>query len=81
MDCFLPGWYPYVDVVVGLAWSEDLRGYVNDSIATGKASHAGQVKGDDPDQKGCPGLPGRGLGVRPTPTPKTFMSRKPQRSF
>jgi len=67
--------------VVGIAWSEDPGGYVKDSIATGKASHAGQVKGDDPNQKGYPDLPGWGLGVRPPSTPKTFMSRKPQRWF
>jgi hypothetical protein len=52
MDYFFPECYPYFDVVVGLAWSEDPGGYVNDTIATGKASHAGEVKGDDPDQKG-----------------------------
>ena len=26
--------------------------------ATGRVSHAGQVKGDDPDEKGYPGPPG-----------------------
>jgi hypothetical protein len=31
--------------------------------ATGRASHAIQVKGDDPDKKGYPGTPGRGFGV------------------
>jgi hypothetical protein len=29
--------------------------------ATGRASHARQVKGDDPDKKGYPGPPGGGL--------------------
>jgi hypothetical protein len=33
------------------------------AYATGRASHAGQVKGDDPDKKGCPGPPGLGFGV------------------
>jgi hypothetical protein len=30
---------------------------------TGRASHARQVKGDDPGQKGYPGPPGWGFGV------------------
>jgi hypothetical protein len=30
--------------------------------ATGRTSHARQVKGDDPDKKGCPG-PGWGFGM------------------
>jgi hypothetical protein len=33
------------------------------AYATGRASHARQVKGDDPDEKGYPGPPGWGLGV------------------
>ena len=33
------------------------------AYATGRASHARQVKGDDPDKKGYPGPPGWGLGV------------------
>jgi hypothetical protein len=31
--------------------------------ATGRASHARQVKGDDPDKKGYPGPPDLGFGV------------------
>ena len=78
MDSFLPGFYPYFEVVVGLPWSGDPKGYVNDSVATEKTSHAGQTKGDNPDQKGYPCLPGWGLGVRPTTsTRKNFVSRKP----
>ena len=34
------------------------------AYATGRASHARQVKGDDPDKKGYPGPPGWGLGMR-----------------
>jgi hypothetical protein len=37
--------------------------------ATGRASHARQVKGDDLDKKGYPGHPGWGLGVRLTTPP------------
>jgi hypothetical protein len=33
------------------------------ACATGRASHARQVKGDDPDKKGYPGLPGWGFGL------------------
>jgi len=33
------------------------------AYATASASHARHVKGDDPDEKGYPGLPGWGLGV------------------
>jgi hypothetical protein len=33
------------------------------AYASGRASHARQVKGDDPDKKGYPGPPGWGFGV------------------
>jgi hypothetical protein len=33
------------------------------AYATGRASHARQVKGDDPDKEGYPGPPGWGFGV------------------
>jgi hypothetical protein len=33
------------------------------AYATGRASHARRDKGDDPDQLGYPGPPGRGGGV------------------
>jgi hypothetical protein len=39
------------------------------AYATGRASHARQVKDDDPDKKGYPGPPGWGLGVRLTTSP------------
>jgi hypothetical protein len=39
------------------------------ACATGRASLARQVKGDDPDKKGYPGPPGWGLGVRLTIPP------------
>ena len=32
---------------VGFAWSEDLERYGSSSIATGRAPHSGEVKGDD----------------------------------
>jgi len=43
--------------------------YAGSSIATGRASHARQVKGYDPDKNGYPGPPGWGLGMRLTPSP------------
>jgi hypothetical protein len=41
--------YPYFDVVVGLARSNYPESYAGGSVATGRVSLAGQVKGDDPD--------------------------------
>jgi hypothetical protein len=49
------------------------------AYVTGRVSHARQVKGDDPDKKGYPGLPGWGLGMRlTTPPHKKVLVRKPQ---
>jgi hypothetical protein len=62
--------YRYFDVVVGLAWSYDPEGYAGGSVAAGRVSHDGQVKGDDPDKKGYPGPPGLGLGVELTAPPR-----------
>jgi hypothetical protein len=47
-----PRWYPYFDVVVGLAWSYDPESYAGRSVAAGWVSHDGEIKGDDPDKKG-----------------------------
>jgi hypothetical protein len=44
-------------------WSYDPESYAVGSVATGRVSHAGEVKGDDPDKEGYPGPPGWGLGV------------------
>jgi hypothetical protein len=56
-----PRRYPYFDIVVGLAWSYDPESYACGSVAAGRVSLAGQVKGDDPDKKGYPGAPGWGV--------------------
>jgi len=40
-----------------------LRAMLAVVYATGKASHAREVKSDDPDKKGYPGPPGWGFGV------------------
>jgi len=39
------------------------------ALATGRATLAGQVEGDDPDERGYPGPPDWGLGVRLTTSP------------
>jgi len=46
-----------------------LRAMLAVVYATGRASHARQVKGDDPDKKGCPGPPGWEFGVGLTTPP------------
>jgi hypothetical protein len=61
--------YPYFDVVVGLVLSNDPESYAGGSVATDRASHARQVKGDDPDKKGYRGPPGCGWGVGLTTPP------------
>jgi len=64
---YAPRRYPYFDVVVGIVRSHDSESYAGGSYPTGRASHARQVKGDDPDKKGYPGPPGWGFGVGLTP--------------
>jgi hypothetical protein len=55
-----PQTHPYFDVVVGFVWTNDPNSYAGGSVATGRASHARQVKGDDPDKRGCLDPPGWG---------------------
>ena len=48
------------------------------ALATGRATLPGQVKGDGPDERGYPGPPGWGLGVRLTTSPhKKLIVTKP----
>jgi hypothetical protein len=54
-------------VVVGLAWSNDLDSHAGSSAATGRAFHAGQVKGDDPEKKRYPGPSGWAWGLTTYP--------------
>jgi len=39
---------------VGLLWSNNSKSYANGRVATGRVFLAGQVKGDDQEQKGYP---------------------------
>jgi len=53
-------------------WPNDLENYAGGSVATGRASRAGQVKGDDSDKKRCPNPPGLGVGLT-TPPRKNYV--------
>ena len=65
--------------MVGLAWSSDPESCAGSSDATGMASRARRVKGDDPDKKGYPAPPGSGLGVklRSSPVKLMFVEKLP----
>jgi hypothetical protein len=58
------------------------KSYSGGSTATGRGTHAGQVKGDDPDENGYPDPPGWGLDRQPQPATFGFVSKpqlKPQK--
>jgi hypothetical protein len=50
----------YIKRLFWLAWSYDSERYAGGSVAAGRVSHAGQVKGDDPDKKEYPDPSGWG---------------------
>jgi len=59
---------------VWLVGSNDHESYVAINVATGRVTLVGQIKGADPDRKGCPGPRCRGLGVGlRTPACKTWI--------
>ena len=62
-------------------WSNDPETYGGGSIATGRASHARHVQGDDPDKKGYPGPPcwGFGVGLTTPPSKKLIVTKVEQR--
>ena len=54
-----------------LAWCNDPESYASGSVAAGRATLAGQVKGEHPDKERNTGPPGWGLGRwASTPSPK-----------
>jgi hypothetical protein len=59
-----PGWE-------GLRGQMILRATPAEALATDRVTLAGQVEGDGPDERGYPGPPGWGLGVRLTTSPRT----------
>jgi hypothetical protein len=59
-----------------------LRAMLAVAYATGRASHARQVKGDDPGKKGYPGPPGWGFGLGlTTPHSKKRVTKVEQRRY
>jgi len=59
-----------------LAWCNDPERYAGGSVATGRATPAGQVKGEHPDKERYTGPPGWGLGrwaSTPSPWKKTHI--------
>ena len=61
--------YPYFEIMIGFAWSNDPESYAGGNVATSRAAHVGQVEGDDPDKKGCPSSLRWVLGVGLTTPP------------
>jgi hypothetical protein len=59
-----------------------LRAMLAVAYATGRAFHAKQVKGDDPDKKGYPGPPGWeiGLGLTNPHSKKLIITEVEQRN-
>jgi len=53
-----PPRYQYFYRVVGTVWSNDPESYAGSSNATGRTSHARQLKTDQPDTKEHSGTPG-----------------------
>jgi hypothetical protein len=56
-------WCLHLIVVVGFECPRDPESYVGGSVATGRVTHAGQVKGWEPDEEGYPDPANWGLGV------------------
>lgn len=55
---------------MGFEWSEDPEGNPGSSVENGRVSNVGQVKGDDPKEKGYSDPSGWGMGVGPTASPR-----------
>ena len=75
-----PPWRRHYCRVRRLAWCNDPESYADVSVATGRATLAGQVKEGHPDKERYPGPPGWGLGVLLENAPlKKFIAAKVQR--
>jgi hypothetical protein len=68
--------YPCFDVGVEIVWSYVSDSYAGGSVATGRACHARQIKGDDIGKKGFPVRPFWGLVVRLTSSHKICTDKK-----
>jgi len=56
---------------MGLVWSDDLESYAGGSVATGRASFARQVKGDDLTKRDIPAFE-VGVGLKTPPHKNMF---------
>jgi hypothetical protein len=65
-------------IYVTLAIQSDPESHGGNSVASGRASRARQVKGVDPEKRGYPVPPGSGLGVELT-TPKAYTTVSDER--
>jgi len=64
-----------------LAWCNDPESYVGGSVATGRVTLAGQVKGEHPDKERYNGPPGWGvgsMGQHPITRKKNTHAKKPR---
>jgi len=57
-----PPWRRHFCRVRRLAWCNDPESYAGGSVATGRVTLAGQIKGEHPDKERYTGPPGWGLG-------------------
>jgi hypothetical protein len=63
-----------------LACTTNLGSYAGSSLASGSATHVGQILSEVPDKDRCPGSPSWRLGVGLTSSPcKTQLSRNPDK--
>ena len=62
---YLPRWCLHLNVVGEFASFRDPESYAGGTVATGRVSQAGQVKGWKPDEERHLGPPSCVLGIRP----------------
>jgi hypothetical protein len=66
---YSPRRYHYFNIAKGFARSNNPESYAGGSVAISRASHVGQVEGDDPDKNGYPSPLCWVLGVELTTPP------------